>query len=193
MRSVVKDAKWKAAALFLAAGVWTAPARADSWYFPNQPNNSGDLPSEDLDFTTPSVPTGTSGALSGMKYFVLNLATYYSQAQCFDITTSDTGTGGDTRIWVYDSTINDYRSLNDDAYDPRWPLFSHARIWISPPSNGGRYVSPVISGYSSYYNSMTFAVHVLKLPSTTTEAQCTSGSTYKSIDSGNVNTFINAT
>lgn len=171
--------------------VWASPVRADvntyvSRYFPNQPAGAGDNQGEDIDFATTSIATGTSGALNGKKYMVLNLATYNSHSQCFDLWTSGDGSG-DTRIWVYDTTINDYRSLNDDGNG----LYSHARIWISPPSNGGRYVSPVISAYSSGYNSMKFNLLVIKMSSSTTEAQCTSGSTYKSTGSGN--TFVNAT
>jgi hypothetical protein len=183
----------RVATLALGIAIMTAasPVRADistyvSRYFPNQPAGAGDNQSEDIDFTTASIATGSSGALSGNKFMVLNLATYNSHAQCFDIFTSGDGTG-DTRIWVYDTTINDYRSLNDDGNG----LYSHARIWISPPSNGGRYVSPVISAYSSTYNAMKFNLLIVKMKSSTTETQCTSGSTYKSTSSGN--TFVNAT
>lgn len=160
---------------------------ADSLYFPNQPNNEGDNSLEDIDFASAIIQTGTSGALSGMKYWVLDLATYNSNKQCFTIVTSGPA-GGDTRIWVYDSSINDYRSLNDDA---NGTYYSQANIWISPPSNGGRYVSPVISAYSPAYNGMQFFVQIIKRKSATTEAACTSGSTYKSTGSGT--TFVNAT
>jgi len=88
---------------------------------------------------------------------------------------------------VYDQAINDYRSLNNTA---NGSTYASARIWISPPSNGGRYVSPVISPASSAQNTLKFGVSVSKMNSTTTETQCTTGSTYKAKASGN--TFVNA-
>lgn len=165
----------------------TGELKADSLYFPNQPNNEGDNTLEDIDFTSTIIQTGTSGALAGRKYWVLDLATYDGNKQCFTLVTSGPA-GGDTRIWIYDPTINDYRSLNDDA-DGTW--YSRANIWIDPPPNGGRYVSPVIAAYHSGYNSMQFFVQIIKRSSATTEAACTSGSTYKSTGSGTV--FVNAT
>jgi hypothetical protein len=186
MRSVTTKTATKVAALSLLVMAYAAPLRADSLYFPNQPNNGGDNTLEDVDFASASIPTGTSGALNGKKYYVVNLATYDSKNTCFNITTWGEPSA-DTRIWVYDSTINDYRSLNNNYGGL---VQSSARIWIAPPSNGGRYVSPVISGVSSAQNSMQFSVQVQKLKSTTTESQCTVGSTYKAKASGN--TFINA-
>lgn len=192
MRSAIRNAKWKAATVILAAAAWGSPVRADVVYFPNQPSNGGDKPSESVDFTTASIPMGTSGALNGLKYWVLNLSTYNSSNQCFDIETRpDDDSTGDTRIWVYDPSITNYRSLNNNSNASDGPKFSHARIWISPPSNGGRYVSPVISGLNSSYNSLKFIVRITKLPSTTTETQCTVGATYKAKASGN--SFVNAT
>jgi hypothetical protein len=186
MRSVTATAKTAAAALSVVAMAYAAPLRADSTYFPNQPGNGGDNTLEDIDFASASIPTGSSGALAGKKYYVVNLATYNSKNTCFVITTWG-DPAADTRIWVYDSTINDYRSLNNNYGGT---LQSTARIWIAPPSNGGRYVSPVISGVSSAQNSMQFSVQVQKIKSSTTETQCTVGSTYKAKASGN--SFINA-
>lgn len=172
----------------LVATVFLASSRAslaNSSYFPNQPANQGDNATEDVDFAASSIPVGQTGALSGLKYWVLDLATYDAKTQCFNITTS--GTGGDTRIWIYDNSINDYRSLNDDS---NGTYYSEVNIWIAPPSNGGRYVSPVISSYSPAYNSMQFKVQIKKRPAATTESACTNGATYKSTNSGN--TFVNA-
>ena len=169
----------------LAVSGLNAPARAESLYFPNQPNAGGDNTLEDIDFASTSIPTGTTGALSGNKFVVVNLATYNSKAQCFSIKTAGDGSG-DTRIWVYDSTINDYRSLNDDVPGSR---YAAARVWISPPSNGGRYASPTIASFAPVYNAMKFSIQLQKLTAATTEAQCTSGATYKTTASGNV--FVN--
>jgi hypothetical protein len=187
MRVVTTTAKTNAVVLSLVVIGWAAPLRADSTYFPNQPGNAGDNTLEDIDFNSASIPTGASGVLFGKKYWVLNLATYDSKNACFSITTWG-DPSADTRIYVYDSTINDYRSLNDDYGGTRQ---STARVWISPPSSGGRYVSPVISGFSSNNNTMLFGVSVAKMNSATTETQCTVGSTYKAKASGN--TFVNAT
>jgi hypothetical protein len=186
MRVGTTTTKAKIAVLGLVVMAWAPPLQANSLYFPNQPGNAGDNTFEDIDFETPSIPTGTSGNLNGKKYWTVNLATYNSKNQCFTITTWANGPG-DTRIWVYDSAINDYRSLNNTS---NGSVFASARIWISPPSNGGRYVSPVISAASSAHNAMKFGVSVSKSNSTTTETQCTTGSTYKAKASGN--TFVNA-
>lgn len=186
MKSVAITATTKAAVLCLVVIAWAAPLRADSIYFPNQAANGLDSATEDLDFGAPSIPTGTSGALAGKKYWILNLATYNGHNTCFEITTYGDATAN-TRIWVYDPTINDYRSLNNDFNNT---VQSQAHVWIAPPSNAGRYVSPVISGFSSANNSMVFSVNVKKMGSSTTETQCTSGSTYKAKSSGN--TFVNA-
>lgn len=181
-----RSVKTRVAVLALAVTAWAGPLRANSLYFPNQPGNAGDNTSEDIDFASASIPTGTSGALNGKKYWVLNLATYDSKNQCFNISTFG-DPGGDTRIYVYDSTINDYRSLNNTS---NGNAYASARVWISPPSNGGRYVSPVIAAASSGQNSLKFSVSALKMNSTTTETGCTVGSTYKAKASGN--TFVNA-
>lgn len=171
-----------AISVLVAAGLFIAShAGASSSYFPNQPGNGGENLTEDVDFSAASIPVGQTGALSGLKYWVLDLATYDSNAACFTITTwGDQNT--DTRIWIWDNTRNDYRSLNDD-FDGK--LTSQANIWIVPPSNGGRYVSPVISSYSSGYNSMQFEVQLQKRIEGTTEANCSNGATYKSTNSGN--------
>jgi hypothetical protein len=190
MRVMSRANKRTALALGLVVAGWATSVRADgeSFYFPNQPGGNGDSDGEDIDFQSSSIPTATTGALSGKKYWILNLATYNSQPQCFTIRTLGDGSG-DTRIWIYDFDINDYRSLNDDNSSS--DRYSTANIWISPPANGGQYVSPVISSYSSGYNAMKFSVSIFKLTAATTEAQCTVGSTYKSTTSGT--SFINAT
>jgi len=186
MKSVTTRSTTSVAALALVAMAYAAPLRADSIYFPNQPGNAGDNTNEDVDFNSASIPTMATGALAGRKYWTLNLATYNSHNTCFAITTFG-DPSADTRIYVYDSTINDYRSLNDDYNNT---LQSQAHVWIAPPSNGGRYVSPIITGFSTNNNTMQFSVSVGKMNSSTTETGCTIGATYKAKATGN--TFVNA-
>jgi len=186
MKRIAKTAATRAAMLALLVAGYGPPVRANSGYFPNQPSNGGDTAMAEIDFNATSIPTAASGVLAGRKYWILNLATYDGHNACFDISTQG-DTFDDTRIYVYDGTINDYRSLNDDFAGT---VQSNARVWIEPPSSGGRYVSPVITGYSTSNNSMTFGISVKKLASSTTESGCTAGATYKAKASGN--TFVNA-
>jgi hypothetical protein len=56
-----------------------------------------------------------------------------------------------------------------------------ARVWIKPPNGTYQYATLYVTGYSPGYNSMQFTLQIWKLPSSTTEAQCTQGATYKNI------------
>lgn len=177
-------------AICLALGVVTFTASnsalADMTFFVNQ-TGGVDVANRDIDFTTPSVPLGTSGVTSGLKTWVLDLSTNSNKSQCFQIWTAGDG-NDDTRIWAYDSTINDYRSLNDDS---NGTLYSAVNVWIVPRTNQYEYASVIVTGYNSNYNSMQFELIVHKLGSATTEAQCTSGIAALKQVRG-VTTFVNA-
>jgi hypothetical protein len=177
-------------AFYLALGVvaFTASntAMAEMTYFVNQAGGI-DVANRDIDFTTASVPVGGSGVTAGLKTWTLDLSTNSNKSQCFQIWTAGDG-NDDTRIWAYDSTINDYRSLNDDS---NGTLYSAVNVWIVPRTNQYEYASVIVTGYSSAYNTMQFELIVHKLSSATTEAQCTQGiAALKQVQG--VTTFVNA-
>jgi len=182
--------KRKIRALGVALGALTLMAshstRADMTYFVNQ-ISSIDVANRDVDFTTPSVGTISSGALTGFKYWTLHLATNSGKSQCFQVSTLGDGTG-DTRFWVFDGSINDYRSLNDDS---NGTLYSAANAWLVPSTGSYEYADIIVTGFSQSYNSMKFELDVHKLSTSTTEAQCTQGPTMKHIRG--VQTLVNPT
>jgi hypothetical protein len=160
---------------------------ADMTYFVNQ--GGFDAANRDIDFATSSVPTATNGVLAGLKYWKLDLQTSHNQAQCFEVWTGGDGTG-DTRFWVYDINVGDYVHLNDDSDGST--LYAKARVWLVPNAEPDyEPASITVTGWSTYYNSMKFELNVKKFPGSTTEAQCTQGSTLKHIHL--VQTVVGAT
>jgi hypothetical protein len=180
--------KIRALGLLLGAGILASShaTMADMTYFVNQAGGI-DVANRDVDFTTPSVVTISTGNLNGFKSWGIHLSTNSNKSQCFQVWTAGDGTG-DTRFWAYDSSINDYRSLNDDS---NGTLYSSANVWVVPNNNTYEYSNFIVTGYSQSYNSMKFELIIHRLPTTTTEAQCTQGSTLKQIRG--VQTFVNAT
>lgn len=160
----------------LVSLVATHASRADMTYFVNQ-TSSIDFSDRNVDFTTSSIPTNGSGVTAGLKMWRVQLATNDGRSQCLELRTAGDGTG-DTRFWVYDSNLGDYRSLNDDS---NGTLYSTARVWLVPPSGVYEYADVYVTGYSSAYNAMKFSVSIWKYSTSMTEAQCTQGSTMKHI------------
>jgi hypothetical protein len=179
----------KARALGLVLGAATFAAShstlADMTYFVNQAGGI-DVANREIDFSTASVPTGSWGVTAGLKSWILHLSTNSNKSQCFQIWTAGDGTG-DTRFWAYDSSIGDYRSLNDDS---NGTLYSTANVWVVPGLNTYEYADVLVTSYNSFYNAMKFELIVHKLPTTTTETQCTQGATLKHVQG--VVTFVNA-
>jgi len=177
-------------AVLVASLVWAAApaARADGESFAsfNNQNNNGDNYLTTVNFNSTDVPVGVSGKLAGKKYWGVSLGTYSGLSQCFYIQTS--GASGDTRIWVYDASMNDYRSLNNTS---NGSAFAAARVWLKPAAGGIQLANPVITATS---NSLVFNAAVAKVPSATTEAACTVGSTYVATTAGGTTTvkFVNA-
>ena len=182
MKSIVKR-HVVGLALGLLVVAASPASRADISYYVNQ-SGSVDYDGRDIDFTSPSIDTNSSGVTAGLKMRKLELATNNGQSQCLEIRTSGDGTG-DTRLWIYSGS--DYTSLNDDA---NGGLYSMARVWLVPAAGSYEYANVYVTGYSSGYNSMKFSLDIYKLSGITTEAGCTSGATFKSIQG--VQTTVNA-
>lgn len=161
--------------------------RADMTYYVNQ-TGSIDVANRDVDFTSPSAPTIPSGPLVGFKSWTLQLATNSNKAACFQVWTGGDGTG-DTRFWVNDPNTGIPQKVNDDSDGTT--LYARANVWVVPPQGTYQYVSLLVTGYSPFYNSMKFELIVHRLPTNTTEAQCTQGSTLKVVQG--VFTFVNPT
>jgi hypothetical protein len=163
------------------------PARADGESFSsfNNQGNNGDKYMTTVNFNSTDIPVGVSGALNGKKYWGVSLGTYSGTAQCFSI---ETFGSGDTRIWVYDAGINDYRTLNNTA---NGSALAAARVWLKPATGGTQLANPVITATS---NSLVFSATVTKVISATSEAACTVGSTYVKSTSAGTTTikFVNA-
>jgi hypothetical protein len=179
--------KVRALGLLLGAATFAAShsSLAEMTYFVNQAGGV-DVANREIDFSTASVPIDSGGTTDGLKTWVLNLSTNSNKSQCFQIWTAGDGTG-DTRFWAGDPTTGDLRSLNDDS---NGTLYSTANVWVVPNLNTYEYADLVVTSYSPFYNSMKFELIVHRLPTTTTEAQCTQGATLKKVR-GAV-TFVNA-
>jgi hypothetical protein len=163
-------------ALVLVTIVASHSSRADISYYVNQ-SGGIDFDGRDIDFTSASVLTSGSGVTAGLKMWKLELATNNGQSLCIEIRTAGDGTG-DTRFWAWNNATGDFQSLNDDS---NGGLYSMARVWIKPAAGSYEYANMWVTGFSSDYNAMKFQLNIWKLATSTTEAQCTQGSTMKQI------------